>query len=62
MQNLITGLQILERYGDWNVSTEYDIIYAGADAEKISKEDCEKLEALAGWHIDSEFNCWAYFT
>ena len=62
MQELITGLQILERYGDWNVSAEHDIIYAGADADKVSKEDAKALKAMTGWHVDSEFNCWAYFT
>lgn len=67
MLEVIEGLMILSRYCDaddhGSVSAEHDILYAGPDnfnPGAMSKKDRRRLKEL-GWHVDSEFDCWARF-
>lgn len=68
--NLIKGFFTLAKYGEVNFSSEHDIIYAGnypkTDGSSWSYEDYSKEDVFFldqnGWHWDSEYNCWGYFT
>lgn len=63
VMKVIEGLQILSRYPESsNVNAERDIIYAGPpSSEVVSDDDRKRLHDL-GWHVSSEFGCWARFT
>ena len=64
----IYALKLFSKYEREGMETKYflepghDIIYGGS-IDKITPEttDGQILEYL-GWHVDSEFDCWAYFT
>jgi hypothetical protein len=63
MKNLAVGLGVLSGKSKTQyVAAEHDIIYI-TDVNLVDLTDHEKamLEAH-GWHVDSEFNCWAFFT
>ena len=66
IRKAIEGLKILEKYidekapgGDF-LYAEHDVIYTIIDADRVTPEDKKKLEE-AGWHIDSEFECWSTY-
>ena len=62
MQDIITGLQILLKYGEDAVCAEHDIIYAGHDCrDAMSNEDKEAMEK-AGWFWNEESDSYSTFT
>lgn len=63
INEVLGGLQILAKYkGDKHeVNAEHDIIYAcSIDSTPLTDEETRRLVEL-GWHVDSEYNCWACF-
>lgn len=61
MDNLIKGLQILNKYAGCEIAAEHDIIYVGlSDAVGVSKKDAKELEEL-GFFISDEYDSWAKF-
>lgn len=58
MDNIIKGLQILNKY-DFMLYAEHDIIYAG-EKEDVSEEDVQALDKL-GWFYSEEYESWAHF-
>lgn len=76
ISEVIEGLQILSRYPLANdVSAGNEAIYAGPSEDDakydeddnlvlgstvVSVEDAKRL-LLLGWHLDTEFSCWAHF-
>lgn len=64
IEEIIAGLQILNRYPKCDVSAEHDILYAGPSSypdPKIDTDDKIALKKL-GWHYDEEVESWAVFT
>lgn len=43
------------------VSADHEILYAGTDAESMSKEDVERLEEL-GWNYDEHYDSFYIYT
>lgn len=62
-EQIASGMMLLAKYEGCETAAEHDIIYSGPDdAESVvSAEDQKQLDEL-GWHIDSEFGCYARFT
>lgn len=62
MEDLIRGLQILQRYNPKaSVAAAHEILYAGpGESTEISDVDAKELKEL-GWFFEEEFNCWARF-
>lgn len=44
-----------------SVSAEHDIIYGPGTPSTTSADDTAALAEL-GWHVEDEFDCWAFFT
>jgi len=62
MEDIITGLSILLKYGETAVGAEHDIIYAGHDCRKaLSDEDKATMEK-AGWFWNEESDSYSIFT
>lgn len=65
INGLIDGLRIiaskLEPKKQY-LSAEHDIIYACHVEDIVLSEDEKAALKAAGWHINSEFNHWAFFT
>ena len=63
-QKFLKGLQILSEYDtDLELHAEHDILYCGNInlPESVSDGHRQELDDL-GFHIDSNFNSWAWFT
>ena len=59
---LMSGLAVLQQYGDDPiVNAEHDIIMVNV-REKDVTDDERSLLTLLGWHFNSEFDSWAFFT
>lgn len=58
--NVIKGLQILEKYDPGGYCSVYDDTLLGATPSKVSEEDKKALEDL-GWFIEKESDSWAAF-
>ena len=62
MQDIVTGLLILLKYGEKDICAEHDIIYAGHDLhEEMSDEDKETMEK-AGWLWNDGLESYFHFT
>jgi len=68
MKNFLFGVKILSVYKEpkerWEISAEHDIIYTSFDVPPcdMMQYDCDTLDKLGGWHWDTEYECWAFFT
>ena len=64
MKELIEALQILLKYDnpDYPFNCEHDTLYIHIDADKVSKEDIEKLDKLGIFVNEShnEFKSYRY--
>lgn len=65
-EKIVKAFTIFLKYEDLDnldpdVYAEHDVIYCGPDPEIVSEEDKLKLEEL-GFGVDTEFNCFYYFT
>lgn len=63
-KEFIKGVMILDKYVDewgYNIAAEHDIIYLPGDVGKMTEEDVLQLNRY-GFHLDSDGECWAYFT
>ena len=62
MENLIEGLQILNKYKRSGVDAQHDIIYAGPPNGSVIMKDDKKRLLEIGWGFDEENDSWYYFT
>jgi hypothetical protein len=63
MEDLIAGYEILKKYNsNINICAEHDCIYTDCSDETLLLEDKEALDAIGGWHWNTDNDCWAFFT
>lgn len=60
VQKCAAAFAIFARYSAEEVSAEHDVIYAGPNPDKVSREDIDILKEL-GWR-ESPYDCFETYT